>query len=204
MSTAAEFLKKHIGEEFLENPNAVSTAERALSVSKRLGLSKQINDETWCTVFDALVEFDLNIANETPILPISKAEKISALKLEKCLKEMKIESRKFPKNYYGFIFKRINDLPFDELITALGLIINGKPAPQNRTDGENKKLAAKFAFRVLKLLEIKATTTRNSILCRLSAEIYGDPSLDFHHICRDVLKAIASAKLGEVGVGNAL
>jgi hypothetical protein len=197
MSKATKFLEQHVGVEFLDLPHVVETAERALSISKRLGLSKQITVETWSTVFDALVEFDLNIANETPILPFSKAEKISAIKLEKCLKEMKIESRKFPKNYYGIIaFKRINDLPFDELITALGPIINGNPAPQNRTDGENKKLAAKFAFRVLTLLEIKATTTRNSTLCRLSAEIYGEPSLDFHHVCRDVLKVDSKRKTG--------
>jgi len=197
MSKATKFLEQHVGVEFLDLPHVVETAERALSISKRLGLFNENNEETWSIVFDALVEFNLNIANETPALPFSKAEKNSALKLEKCLKEIRIESKKFPKNYYGIIcFKRISDLPLDELIKSLEPIIIGKPAPQNRTDGKIKKLAAKFALQVLHTLKEKVATTSGSTFCKLTAEIYGEPSLDLQHVCRDALKAANQRRTG--------
>ena len=197
MTEATTFLEEVIGIEFLEVPQAVATAKRALLMVKKLKLPEDRLKEGWSIIFDALVEYDLLNANELPSLPFSKAEKQSAEKLKKYFRQIRSEAKNYPKNYYGFLkYKRINELPLEDTIKSLDLIIKGKVAPQNRTDGQQKKLAAKFALRVLNSLQIKIATTRGSHFCKLSAEIYGDPDHDFHHICRSLIEEHNQRKTG--------
>jgi hypothetical protein len=198
MTAATTFLEELIGIEFLEEPQAVATAKRAFSMVKKLKLPEDRLKEGWLIIFDALVEYDLHNSNELPSLPFSKAEKQSAEKLQKYFRQIRAEAKNYPKNYYGFTkYKQINELPLGDLINSLEFIIKGKIAPQNRTDGQQKKLAAKFALGILNLLHIKTTTTRGSQFCKLSAEIYGDPDNDFHHICRSLIEGRNQRKTGQ-------
>jgi hypothetical protein len=59
----------------------------------------------------------------------------------------------------------------------------GKPKPS----AEDKQLAAWAALYLCETHDIQPVTTKLGNFCRLAAALYGDPSADLQHHCRDVL-----------------
>lgn len=198
MSSAKRLLEEYIDKEASDMPGAVLSAEKALLAAKKLDLPTKRLKDVWAHIYEAIIEYEIEIGNGSTSLPFSKAEKSSAMKLQKFLKQIRVEANKFPTNYFGYlVYKRIAELPIDELVISLDTIVLGASAPQNRTDGEQKEIAARYAYRVLNSLQLKTSSTRGSPFIVVAASIYGDPDADFQHICRRILANKKKPKTGK-------
>jgi hypothetical protein len=188
MKTAEDLISEYAGEEFIDNEHIMGIVRKAVKIAKMIPLPDSKFTEVWGEIYEAILVYSMDKADNSIDLPLSKAEKASIAKVRSCLYLLRGELAAPPGengNVHMYYMSMRSTLFKHDPIEYLDKLILTETHPKHRTDGEQKRRAAESAFGVLSGLGQRTSTTRKSLFCKLSAAIYGTPNEDFHHVCRD-------------------
>lgn len=193
MADVKGLIIEYIDENYIYDKNIQDTAEIAIEIALLLQIKEKKFGDIWNDVHDIILEYSMDQGFERVILPYSKSEIKSAVRVQNWLKLLRSELKGKPQNFIGHgIYEHIEGKLFedsDKIIKSLDQIILGVRHPPNRTDGERKQCAAKFAYNLLRRVNLRAVSTKGSKFCKVAATLYGTPQEDFHHVCREFLKS---------------
>jgi hypothetical protein len=175
------------GEDFLHSEVVLELARRALDLTNIVDPPAEKYDYCWSFIYGQVCYFDQYKAQYQDTEPHSQKTKDAAHRILSGLRRAQIATKDLPLTEEAFhVEQELLSSKISEVLEWCRRVLEEPVRPSHRTDGELKRVAAKYAFLILHGFGKSTATTKKSLFCKLAAAFYGDSKADLHHQCREV------------------